>query len=89
MEVMEVKDYIIQECFSMNLRWYRHIKNLTQEQLAELSNLNPKYISDLERGKYSPSLGKLEALARALEIEPYMLIKPNLVEENSKDKVKS
>lgn len=86
---MEVKNYVIQECFSMNLRWYRHIKNLTQEELAELTNLNPKYISDLERGKYCPSLGKLEALAHALGIEPYMLIKPDFVQEKSKNKVNS
>ena len=84
---MEVKDYIIQECFSMNLRWYRHIRNLTQEELAELSNLNAKYISDLERGKYCPSLAKLEALANALNIEAYKLIKTVPNEEKSKDKV--
>ena len=84
---MEVKDYIIQECFSMNLRWYRHLRNFTQEELAELSNLNPKYISDLERGKYCPSLAKLDALAKALNIEAYQLIKSVSEEEKSKDKV--
>lgn len=85
---MEVKEYIIQECFSMNLRWYRHDRGLTQEEVAELSNLNAKYISDLERGKYCPSLSKLEALAVALNIEPYMLIKPLFIKENSKNRVK-
>lgn len=74
---MEVKEYIIQECFSLNLRWYRYKKNYTQEKLAELSNLTAKYISDLERGKYSPSLAKIQDLAEALEIEPYKLIKPS------------
>lgn len=74
---MEVKEYIIQECFSLNLRWYRYKKNYTQEKLAELSNLTAKYISDLERGKYSPSLSKIQDLAEALEIEPYKLIKPS------------
>lgn len=74
---MEVKEYVIQECFSLNLRWYRYKKNYTQEKLAELSNLTAKYISDLERGKYSPSLAKIQDLAEALEIEPYKLIKPS------------
>lgn len=85
----EVNDYIIQECFSMNLKWYRYKKHFTQEKLAELSNLNPKYISDLERGKYCPSLGKLQALAKALDIEPYELIKPNFLEEKDFFEVKS
>lgn len=84
----EVKEYVIQECFSINLRWYRYQKNYTQEKLAELSNLNAKYISDLERGKYCPSLAKLEALAKALDIEPYKLIKPELLNENDIVKVK-
>lgn len=73
----EVNEYVIQECFSMNLRWYRYQKNYTQEKLAELSNLTAKYISDLERGKYSPSLAKIQDLAEALGIEPYKLIKPD------------
>ena len=84
----DVNEYVIQECFSINLRWYRYKKNMTQEQLAELSNLNAKYISDLERGKYCPSLGKLEALANALDIEPYKLIKPEYISEKDLMKVK-
>ena len=80
----EVGDYVIQECFSINLRWYRLKKNYTQEKLAELSNLNAKYISDLERGKYCPSLNKLQALANALEIEPYDLIKPDNLDDKNK-----
>ena len=83
---MEVKQYLIQECFSINLRWYRYKKNYTQEQLAELSNSNAKYISDLERGKYCPSLNKLQEIADALDIEAYMLIKP--ISFNSKKIVK-
>lgn len=85
---MRVKEYVLKECFSMNLRWFRYKENLTQEKLAELSNLNPKYISDLERGKYSPSLAKIESLANALNIEPYELIKPIKDIENSKKRVK-
>ena len=60
----------------------RRTKNLTQEQLAELSNLTAKYISALERGKFSPSLSKIEAIANALEIEPYLLLKPDHLSSN-------
>lgn len=75
METSTLDKYILKECFAINLKWYRFNKNYTQEYLAELSNLTAKYISDLERGKYSPSLSKIEALANALEIEPYLTIK--------------
>lgn len=64
------------------MKWYRFNKNYTQEQFAELSNLTAKYISALERGKFSPSLSKIEAIANALEIEPYLLLKPDHLSSN-------
>ena len=79
---IEAKDkYVLKEYFAINLKWYRFEKNYTQEHLAELSNLTPKYISDLERGKFSPTLSKIEAIAHALNIEPYLLIKPDHVND--------
>lgn len=77
MKVESKTKYVLKEYFSINLKWYRFKSNYTQEKLAELSNLTPKYISDLERGKFAPSLMKIEILANALNIEPYKLIKPD------------
>lgn len=82
MDVSTLDKYILKECFAINLKWYRFNKNYTQEQLAELSNLTAKYISVLERGKFSPSLSKIEAIANALEIEPYLLLKPDHLSTN-------
>lgn len=76
-------EYVLKECFAINLKWYRINKNYTQEQLAEFSGLTPKYISDLERGKFSPSLGKIESIAKALGIEPYSLLKSDHLNEKS------
>ena len=76
-----VNDYIIQELFSINLKWYRFDRGLSQEKLAELSNTTSKYISDLERGKFCPSLAKLQDIAKALNIEPYELIKPDHIND--------
>ncbi len=69
-------DYIIQETFSINLKWYRFDRGYSQEKLAELCNLTPKYISDLERGKFCPSFSKLQEIAKALNVEAYELLKP-------------
>ena len=80
-----VDDYVIQETFSINLKWYRFDRGYSQEKLAELSNLTPKYISDLERGKYCPSFNKLQDIAKALNIDAYELLKP----EHTKDEIKS
>ena len=76
-----IKDYIVQEVFCINLKWYRFNRGLSQERLAELSNTTPKYISDLERGKFCPSFTKLQEIAKALNIEAYELLKPDHVNE--------
>lgn len=61
--------------FCKNLRYYRLQNKLTQEELAEKVDLSAKYISDLERSEFSPSLEKLDKLAEALNVETYKLLK--------------
>lgn len=47
----------------------RRTKSLSQEQLAELVGLAPKFISRIEVGRSSPSLETIENIARALQVE--------------------
>lgn len=56
--------------FGQNLSTLRHTKNLTQEQLAERSGLDPSYISGIERGVRNPSYLSIVKLADGLKIEP-------------------
>lgn len=79
--IENLNEYELKEYFAINLKWYRFNKQYTQEKLAELSNLTPKYISDLERGKFSPSLSKIGSIAKALDIEPYLLLKPDHIDD--------
>lgn len=65
----------LQDTFGKNLKYYRYQKNYSQEKLAEIVNIDSRYLSDLENGKYSPSFNKIERLAEVLEIEPYLLFK--------------
>lgn len=57
-----------------NIRRYRAIKNISIEQLSELSGVSPKYLGDVERGKSNISIEKLESLATALDIPPSLLL---------------
>ena len=65
----------IREIFSQNLKYYRIKSNISQEKLGEKVDLSDKYISDLERQLYDPSLKTIDSIAKALNIETYLLLK--------------
>lgn len=58
---------------SRNIKLIRRGKSLTQEQLAEQTDLTVKYISHLERGLSFPSADTLDKLASALDVPVYRL----------------
>ena len=64
----------IQNLVGINIRYYRRLKNLTQEELAEKVDVSSPYIGYLERGQKSPSLELLNRIACALNIEPALLL---------------
>lgn len=45
----------------------RNEKNLTQKQLADLVDMNWKYLGAIEHGRQKPSLSKLISISKALE----------------------
>ena len=47
----------------------RNKKGLTQEQLSEIMEINPKYLSSIERGKENPTLNTLIKLSESLEVD--------------------
>jgi transcriptional regulator with XRE-family HTH domain len=55
------------EIFGPHLRELRLARGLTQAQLAERSDTNTMFISKLERGVTTPTIGTLVRLAKALE----------------------
>ncbi len=59
----------INEIFAYNLKKYRKLKNLSQEELGYMCNLHRTYISSLEVCKKSPSFKTIETLVNILEIE--------------------
>lgn len=64
------------EIFRQNLKFYRNKLNLTQEQLSERSGISSDYLSEIERGKRTPSFKRLDLIASSLKIEVYKLFLP-------------
>jgi transcriptional regulator with XRE-family HTH domain len=59
----------IKEEFGKRLNQLRKDRKMSQEKLAELSELNRPYISAIEQGKRNVSLEVISKLAQALDIE--------------------
>jgi transcriptional regulator with XRE-family HTH domain len=51
----------------------RRLRGYTQEQLAEQIDINPKYLSSIERGLENPTLDLLCRLATGLHVHLYEL----------------
>ena len=56
------------------VRALRQARGLTLEALADAASMNVTYLSDIERGRSNPTIGKLGDLAVALEIDVSELI---------------
>lgn len=65
----------LRDLLIFNIKYYRYVNNISQEKLAELCKLSPRYISDLEQGRHCPTIPKVEIIAKMLNIEPYLLFK--------------
>jgi transcriptional regulator with XRE-family HTH domain len=50
------------------IRQYRKKAQMTQEQLGEAANLNPKYIGEVERTEKTISVDALARVAAALKV---------------------
>ncbi len=69
------------------IRFFRKLRGLTQEQLAEMVSLEPASLSSIEVGRAFPSLVTLERLANALGIEPVRFFE--FSEEKTIDEMRS
>ena len=62
--------------FGENLRRYRNYKGFSQAKLAEILDISPNFISELETGKRWLSSETLLNLSKSLGVEPYEFLKP-------------
>jgi transcriptional regulator with XRE-family HTH domain len=59
-----------------NLKRYRCFRGLSQAKLAEMVDISPNFISDLETGKRWISSDTIVSLANALKVEVFEFLKP-------------
>lgn len=59
-----------------NVRCLRKARRLSQERLAELTDLDQPHISEIEAGLINLALDNVQAVALALGVEPFNLLKP-------------
>ena len=52
----------------MRIRYYRKEKQITQEKLAEICNLHPTYIGQLERGEKNATIESIYRIAKGLNV---------------------
>lgn len=54
--------------FGQLVRKYRKERNMSQEQLALLCNMDRSYLGRIERGEVNPTLEKIYELAKVLQV---------------------
>lgn len=79
-----VMHMLLKKIFGRNIKYYRFQNRITQEKLAELADLSPRYISNIENGSGNVSLDTIEILADALGINA----KDLFATENQEIKIK-
>lgn len=63
----------IKELLGKRIKEIRQLRNLTQEQLSEITNIGAPSLSKIESGIYHPTDENLDKIAKALNVEPYKL----------------
>ena len=64
----------IKQVIGDNIKSIRHQRELTLDDVSILTKMSRTYINDVELAKYAISVVKLEKIAKALEVEPYLLL---------------
>lgn len=69
--------YALKQLLQGNVKRYREMNSMTQQQLAEDADLSTSYIGAIETGIKSPSLYTLERISLALGIEVRQIFTPD------------
>ena len=82
MEQTEAEEKALKDLLKENIKKYRKRRDLSQFALASKIDLSTNFLADIEAGNTWVSAQTLVKLAKAFDIKPYELLKP---EEDSPD----
>jgi transcriptional regulator with XRE-family HTH domain len=60
-----------------NIRFIREKKGWAQEDLSIVSKISKTYIGEIERGQKAVTIVVLQKIAKALKVQPALLLTPN------------
>lgn len=60
--------------YSRAIRIVRSARGLSQKELSELAELNPGYISRIEKGTRQPTAKAVERISKALDVPLYLIL---------------
>lgn len=66
------KDFVLK--VGKNIKKHRESKRISQFRLAVEADVTPSAIANIEHARSDTTLTKINAIAKALDIEPYMLL---------------
>jgi transcriptional regulator with XRE-family HTH domain len=66
----------LRERVGLNLQRLRRDRDLSQEKLALLADVDRGYVGKIENAHYSVSVDMIEQLADALEVDPIEFFQP-------------
>ncbi len=75
----------ITEAVATRIKYFRKLKDMSQEDLALRANINPAYFGQVERGLKCPTIDTLYKIAKALEISPSELLRSDAFVEYTDD----
>lgn len=79
---MQIDDFDLCTALGRRLRKSRKLCCLTQEQLAEKSNVSSRHISKIENGEMNPSYEVLQSLITAMNISADTLFFSSIAEDD-------
>ncbi len=73
----------LQLLFATNVKLIRKARELSQEALADLADLDRTYISSTERNRRNVTVGSIQRIADALRVDVRVLFDPLLTEQSA------
>lgn len=78
----------LKDRFRSSVKYFRFKNKLSQEQLAELSDLTDKYISDIERGKTRSHFDVVDKMAEVFDVDVLELLTDKYYKDYADKKMK-